>query len=144
MNILNKENRGQGFWFYELTLIILIVGILAMVSVPIYSSIVSRVKEEVGGAYARMLNIGISALEQMHPEKLPAVQKQTAIINGKEHIIRATGQGTYNHFNEIHRNKLMDFLSLTHVKYVTWVIDGNRYIGDSDSDGIRKGDSSAQ
>ena len=138
MNVWNKEHRGQGFWFYELALIVVILGILVVLSIPIYSSIVSRAREEVGAANARILNIGVGILETMHPEKLPAVPEQTALVQGRPHRIPATAAGTYNPFYALHKEALLDFLDLADVEYVAWSLETERYVSDPDSDGIRR------
>ena len=138
MNVWKREHRGQGFWLYELTLIISIIAVLVIVSFPIYSNILSRVREEVGGANARMLNAGITTLESFLPEKLPAVDEQDVTELGERHSSKATTQGTYNHCSEIHRHGLMDFLGLEQVKHVSWSVEDRRYISDPDSQGIGK------
>ncbi len=118
------SEKNDGFTLVELLVVVVILGLLVSIAVPIYSGVQLQAKWATGEANAKILNNGFAALQKLQPALL-------------------TVPGSYDGSLQTDRDALFDFLSLEHVQYVIWFIEGQRYVADPDLDGFAKGDADA-
>ncbi|NLJ79531.1 MAG: prepilin-type N-terminal cleavage/methylation domain-containing protein [Firmicutes bacterium] len=106
--------QEKGFTLMELMIVVVVIGILALIAIPVYTGIQDRAKAGVGEAHAAMLNRGIEQLI-----KFGYVEKNGELQEFPTQFVL-----------EDHQQILLNFLDLKaeDVPYVKWGSD--KYVVD--------------